>query len=399
MNKISLLDFLKKPKPPETETRTEIITDIGGFSPWSGDAYSNDIYRAAIDAISRNAAKLKGSHVITYGDHNKVDGDCKINRLLQIQPNPYMAAYDLWYKMTTHLFLYNNAFAYLQKSDRGKLLGIYPMRPQHIDFLSDSTGAIYCKMLFSNGKDYLFPYADIIHLRRHFNDNDLLGDPNGAIMPALELAHTQNEGLVNSIQSSANIRGILQFTGQLAGPKLKEKKEEFINDYMGISNNGGIAMLDTTMEYTPIDSKPVNIDDAQIKAIKTKIYDYLGVSETIINSSYNEDQFSAFYESTLEPIAVQLSLEFTRKLFNDREQSFGNSIMFESGRLQFSSNATKVNLIKELMPMGLLSINQALEILNLPSVEGGDQRLQSLNYVNSDKADQYQLNEKETITK
>ncbi len=337
--------------------------------------------------------------MITYGDHNKVDGDCKINRLLQIQPNPYMAAYDLWYKMTTHLFLYNNAFAYLQKSDRGKLLGIYPMRPQHIDFLSDSTGAIYCKMLFSNGKDYLFPYADIIHLRRHFNDNDLLGDPNGAIMPALELAHTQNEGLVNSIQSSANIRGILQFTGQLAGPKLKEKKEEFINDYMGISNNGGIAMLDTTMEYTPIDSKPVNIDDAQIKAIKTKIYDYLGVSETIINSSYNEDQFSAFYESTLEPIAVQLSLEFTRKLFNDREQSFGNSIMFESGRLQFSSNATKVNLIKELMPMGLLSINQALEILNLPSVEGGDQRLQSLNYVNADKADQYQLNEKETITK
>ena len=72
--------------------------------------------------------------------------------------------------------------------------------------------------------------------------------------------------------------------------------------------------------------------------------------------------------------------------------------MFESGRLQFSSNATKVSLIKELMPMGLLSINQALEILNLPSVENGDQRLQSLNYVNADKADQYQLNEKETIT-
>lgn len=114
-------------------------------------------------------------------------------------------------------------------------------------------------------------------------------------------------------------------------------------------------------------------------------------TQSIVNSSYNEDQFSAFYESTLEPIALQLSLEFTRKVFNDREQTFGNSICFESGRLIFSSNATKVNMIKELVPLGLLSINQALEILNLPSIPDGDKRLQTLNVVDATKAEQYQL--------
>ena len=65
--------------------------------------------------------------------------------------------------------------------------------------------------------------------------------------------------------------------------------------------------------------------------------------------------------------------------------------MFESGRLQFSSNATKVNLIKELMPYGLLTVNQALEILNLPSVEGGEKRLQTLNVVSADEAHKYQM--------
>ena len=88
---------------------------------------------------------------------------------------------------------------------------------------------------------------------------------------------------------------------------------------------------------------------------------------------------------------MQFSLEFTRKIFNERERAFGNSILFESGRLQFSSNATKVNLIKELMPYGLLTINQALEILNLPSVEDGEKRLQTLNVVSADEAHQYQM--------
>ena len=150
----------------------------------------------------------------------------------------------------------------------------------------------------------------------------------------------------------------------MAPEKLKEEKERFIKDYLSIANDGGIVATDQKMEYVPIELSPAAIDEKQIQAIKTKIYDYLGISESIVNSSYTEDQWAAFYESTLEPIAVQMSLEFTRKLFNEREQAFGNSIIFESGRLQFSSNKTKIRLIAPL-PYGLLTINQALEILNL----------------------------------
>ena len=149
------------------------------------------------------------------------------------------------------------------------------------------------------------------------------------------------------------------------------------------------------MEYTPIESKPVILSAEQTQEVKAKIYDYLGITENIVNSSYTEDQFSAFYESTIEPFAVALSMEFTAKIFNDREQAFGNSIMFESGRLQFCSNTTKVNLIKELLPMGILTVNQALEILNLPAIEDGDRRIQSLNYIDVEHATEYQLNHTE----
>lgn len=386
--------ILRRTPAPVVTQRAEVLGGpLAYFTAFSGDAYANDIYRGAVDAIARNAAKLKGSHVVKDGTHTTINEGCRLNRLLQVQPNAYMSAFDLLYKMVAHLFLYNNAFAFLAKDGRGEVGSIYPLRPSHVEFVTNQTGALYCRFRFPSGQEVTLPYADVIHLRRNFNDNDLLGDPNDALMPALELAHTQNEGIINGIKAGANIRGILKFTQILDPEKLKKEKERFIADYLTIANEGGVVATDQKTEYLPITTTPAIIDDKQIAAIKTKIYDYLGVSEKIVNSSYTEDEWAAFYESTIEPIAVQMSLEFTRKIFTDREQAFGNSILFESGRLQFSSNATKVSLIAQLMPYGLLTVNQALEILNLPAVEDGDKRLQTLNMVAADKANQYQLKE------
>ncbi|MES1050642.1 phage portal protein [Bacillus thuringiensis] len=384
--------FNRKTEPQKTE-RVDVMS--GGatiFTPFSGNAYESDIYRAAVDSIARNAAKLKGTHVITSTDKRKT-GDYNLNRILQVRPNLYMTAYDLIYKLVTHYYLYNNAFAYLEKNDKGNLVAIYPLSPQSVEYLTDLTGEMYCRFLFANGQQITLPYSEVFVVRRFFNSNDLLGDTNTAILPALNLAHTQNEGLENSIKANATIRGILKYNQVLSPDKLKEEKDAFINDYLTVSNNGGIAVIDSKAEYTPLTLTPTAIDEKQLESVKKKIYEYLGISETIVNSTYSEDEWAAFYESVLEPLALQFSLELTDKLFTEREQSFGNSIIFEANRLQFASNETKTNIIKELMPLGLFTINQALEILNLPPVVDGDKRLQTLNVVNADKADQYQLNE------
>ena len=228
-------------------------------------------------------------------------------------------------------------------------------------------------------------------MRRFFNADDVLGSDNSAIESGLQLAETQNEGIISGIKAGASIRGILKFTQIMSPAKLKEEKDAFITDYLSTANDGGVVAVDQKMDYQPIESKPVILSADQSKAIRDKIFSYLGVTEAIVSSNYTEDQFAAFYESTIEPIATALSQEFTAKVFTDRELAFGNSVIFESGRLQFTSNATKISLIKELMPYGLLTVNQALDILNLPSVEDGDKRLQALNMIDQSKATAYQV--------
>ncbi|WP_108909508.1 phage portal protein [Staphylococcus nepalensis] len=368
----------------------------GGFkslSSFTGDAYSNDIYRSAVDSIARHIAKLSGKHVV---DNSKDETkNSKINRLLQDRPNPYMSGYDFLYKIATQYFLYNNAFILVQKDNRGNLSGMYPLTPNSVEFVVDGAGEVYIKCLFKEGKIVHFHISEVAILRRHFNSNELLGDDNTAIMSALELAHTQNQGMQEAIKNSAQIRGIVKYTQALSPSKLKEAKEEFMNNYFTMANNGGVIPVDTSMEYQPLNVSDVQIDTAQIDAVKQKIYDYLGINESIVTGNYNEDQWQAFFESIVEPFAIQISSELTEKIFSEREKAFANRIIFESSKLQYASNKSKTNVIKELLPLGVLTINQALDLLNLPRVQDGDERIQSLNYIEKALAKNYQMDGKE----
>lgn len=367
----------------------------GGFqslSNFNGDAYSNDIYRSAVDAIARHIAKLSGKHVIDNAKEETKNS--KINRIFD-RPNPYMSGYDFLYKIATQYFLYNNAFILVQKDNRGNLSGMYPLTPNSVEFVVDGAGEVYIKCLFKEGKIVHFHISEIAMLRRHFNNNELLGDSNDAIMSALELAHTQNVGMKEAIKNSASIRGIVKYNQALSPSKLKEAKEEFMNNYFSMANNGGVVPVDQSMDYQPLKVSDVQIDTSQVDAVKRKIYDYLGINESIVTGNYNEDQWQAFFESIVEPFAIQISSELTEKIFSEREKAFANRVIFEATKLQYASNKSKTNVIKELLPLGVLTINQALDLLNLPRVQDGDERIQSLNYIEKALAKNYQMDGKE----
>ena len=65
-----------------------------------------------------------------------------------------------------------------------------------------------------------------------------------------------------------------------------------------------------------------------------------------------------------------MSLEFTNKLFTPTEKDFGNEIIFESNRLQYASNKTKIELIR--YASNILTINEQREVFNLAPIENGD---------------------------
>ena len=209
------------------------------------------------------------------------------------------------------------------------------------------------------------------------------GADNGPLYSLLKVADTLQQGIGASVKNGTSIKGVLQFTSLVNPQQLKAEKDAFVRDYFSIGNSGGVAATDQRFTFQPTNITPYTVPADTINAVDNAIFRYIGVSPKIVSGEYSEDDFSAFYESLVEPLALQMSLEFSRKT--------GASVRFTSERLEFSSAATKIKLLHEAAPLGVLSVNECRRLLALPPIDGGEKTLQSLNYVNSAQADKYQL--------
>ncbi len=355
------------------------------FTPWGERPYEADVVRAAVDAIARNAAKLKAKHIRRANGEVIHVKNSDIERVLSLRPNPKMSAYDLLYKLVTTLMMDNNAWVY-PVWESGRLVAMYPVNCVSAELLEDSAGTLYVKFYFTEGGAVVLPYSDVIHLRRHYYNNDLLGSPNQPINSTLSAIHTTNEGLAQAVKTSASLRGILKFQGMLKESDIEAQRERFVKEYLTVSNSGGIAALDAKAEYIPLNTEPKMVNAAQMKELRDAVFRYFGVNENIVMGNYTEDQWNAFYESTIEPLAVQMSLEFTSKLFTDREIGRGNEIVFEANRLQYASVSTKLQLV-QLVDRGIMTPNQLAEVFNLPPVPGGDVPIRRLDTRPVDETD------------
>lgn len=386
--------FGRKPKADAIYNQLKLLNGYSAvFTAWGNDPYATDVVRGVVDTIARNGAKLKPKHILRSGqDVEPVMDD--LERVLQARPNPNMSAYDFLYRMFTALMIENNAYAY-PVWEGAKLKAVWPVVAPQVEFIEDDIGQIGIRFTFANGDNIILMYEDVIHLRRHYYRNDMLGENNKSLNNTLEAIHTTNEGLGQAVKTSVHLRGLLKYQGVLKESDIKSNRDRFVEEYLVVQNNGGVAALDSKADYVELKSQPLMVNAGQMKELRENIYRYYGVNEKIITGSYSEQDWDAFYESTLEPLAVQLSLEFTAKLFTERERRQGHEIMFEANRLQYVSTKTKVQMLRDLAPLGIFTINEGREIFNLAPVEGGEKRIQTLNVVDADKAGKYQLGEED----
>ena len=229
-----------------------------------------------------------------------------------------------------------------------------------------------------NGKTVTYPYTDIIHLRQDINENDLFGDsPKDALLPLMEVVTTTDQGIVNAIKNSGTVKWLLKFLSNMRDEDIKSKTKEFTENFLNIDNTGGAAGIDNKVEAQQIDPKDYVPNAAIIDRTTERIYSFFNTNAKIVQSKYTEDEWNAYYESEIEPIALQWSAEDTRKLFNRRERGFGNKIIYSANNLQYASMQTKLNLTR-MVDRGALTPNEWREVLNLPPIENGDKAIRRL---------------------
>ncbi len=386
----------KKEKVNVSKTRLEMLNSYNAqFTTLNNNTYDSKVARQCIDRIATHCAKLIPKHIqdtIT----NNIKGD--INFLLQNEPNLIMSRFDFIYKTISMLYTDSNAFVYIAKDKEGFITGFYPILAMDYDLLQDATGNIYLQFQFVNGKKYTLPYLELIHLRLFYNKHDIFGSNNKILKTDLETAHTASEGIKNAIRTTNNLKGILKYTNAMLKEKdIKTNKENFVNDFLNLENESGIAALDGKAEFQEVNLKPITLDKEQLAQVNYNIFDYYGISEKIVRNDFTEEEWNAFFEGVIEARAMQMSDAFTNKIFSYKARKEGHKIVFTANRLQYASLSTKTKLLQVIAPFGMVKKDEGREILDLPPLGGeeGEKILQSLNNIDSSIANSYQGGEKD----
>ena len=365
----------------EDRVVTKFITETGnGFFNFNGQLYKSDVIRSCIRPKAKAIGKLTAKHIREIKGNLKVNPDLYMRFLLE-EPNPFMTGQIFQEKMTTMLQLNNNAFALIVRDSNGLPYQLYPITVYGVQAKYKETGELYLRFNLRNGKIMNVDYTDVIHLRQDFNEDDLFGEsPLETISPLMNVVKTMDQGLINAIKNSNIIRWLMKFKGTIRPEDIELQIKQFTERYLNVeSEYSGVVGSDSKydLEHVKTDGSVFVANAGQTRETMTRIYNFFNTNEKIVQSKWDENDWNSYYEAEIEPLAKQMSGEYTRKLFSRKQRSLGNIIMFDAASLAYASMSTKLALV-QLVDRGAMTPNEWRLVLNLSPIEGGEKPIRRL---------------------
>ena len=335
---------------------------LDGYTPmfrtWSGSIFESDLIRAALDAHGRHAAKLQ---VNMAGEAQKT-----LKNRMMIAPNDFQTWSQFLYRTAVTLYCRNTAFLVPVTGEYGETSGVIGIVPESWE-LVEYQGKPYIRFTLPSMRKAAVELDRCGILTRYQYKNELFGEDNDALKATLDLIKFQQQGIIEGIKNGASYRFSAQSDNFVSDEDIAKEMERFNKlTFQNLKTNGGTILFPAEYkDVKQLKQEAYKVDADQQKLIKDNVYDYFAVNEEIIQNKAFGDQWLAFYEGAVEWLAIQLSDVMTRMLFSERERQFGNRVWFSSNRLQYMSNADKMNAISQMADRGLMTRNELREILNL----------------------------------
>ena len=382
----------------------EVLSDSRAmFSSFGNSIYYSDFVNNCLDRIAVEISKIEVVSVLQKA--NSVDRlNDDISRLFRYQPNPLQPTKDFLACCAWLLRKRMNCFIYPQYevvvNNRGKpfknYTAFYPLDPISAELGHFEDGRWAIEFYWKDGGRNVLPYSDIIHLRWRRGTSTLMGggDDYGLVnenstMRSLTILDELMQGLPKMVQTSLGLNGILTMKTLADSERIKKSREDF-EEHL-ITSKSGIVATDLAADFQAIQQKFPEIPETTLKFVKDIIRERYGISDAILNGDYNSEQHASFYQNCIEDFIVEFEQAMSAKLFTQREQNAGHRIKGYYNKVAYMNVTEKRHLAILGRDTGLLSLNEMREIYGLPPIPEGNRRLQSLNYVDVNLIDSYQL--------
>ena len=383
---------------------SEVMSDSRAiFTSFGNNIYMSDFVNNCIDRIATEISKIEIMSVVLT-ENSVIRQNDDISRLFRFQPNPLQTTKDFLSCCEWLRRKHCNCFIYPTwepvKDARGReyrrYKAFYPLNPQHAELGHFEDGRWAIRFVWRDGTEDTLPYDSVVHLRWRRGTSTIMGggDDNGQVddrntMRSLRVLDEVLQGLPASIKAGLQLNGVLTAKTLADQVKLKQEADDFESRIT--YSKSGIVAIDLAGDFTPINKKITVVPKEILQFLKDIVRERYGISDAIMSGDYDGDQHSAFYQSCIEDFIVEFEQAMSSHLFTQRERDVGHRIKGYYSKVEYFSAKDKAELAKLATSTGLMTLNQLAELYGMPPFEGGDRRIQSLNYANTDIVDQYQI--------
>ena len=387
---MGLFDILFKPKNQKIAYQNDgyfktLTAYQPHFTTWNGSMYEAALVRSAIDARARHISKLK---VEIVGSAQPA-----LQTRLRLQPNSWQTWSQFLYRASTILDMHNTVVIVPVYDDQMSVIGYYPVLPTRCEIV-DVNGVPFLRYEFVDGQKASDFLADCAVITKFQYKSDFFGEDNAALTPTMELIHLDNQSIKESAKNGATYRFMAKLNNFSSTEDLKKERTRFSEANLKTEEGGGLLLFPNTYsEIRELTARSYTVPEAELKEIRTNVYNYFAVNEDVLQSKAFGDAWSAFYESVIEPFAIQFSETMTHAAFTDRERAQGSMIMSTANRLQYMTTQEKLNVSSQMADRGIMNRDEIREIWNLPPLPDG------LGQAYTIRGEYYLMNDDGTFTK
>ena len=356
------------------------------FSSWNGKMYEVALVRSAIDARARHISKLK---VELIGSAKP-----KLQNKLKFRPNQWQTWSQFLYRASTILDMHNTVVIVPVYDDFMEIVGYYPVLPRKCEIV-EVDGEPWLRYEFANRKKAAEKLSLCALITKFQYSSDFFGENNDALVPTMELNHLNDEGIKEAVKNGATYRFMAKLNNFSSTEDLKKERHRFseANLRSEDANSGLLLFPNTYNDIKQIEQTAYTVPEKELNEIRKNVYNYFGVNEEILQSKAYGDAWAAFYESVIEPFAIQFSETMTFAIYSETEIQRGSLLMATSNRLQYMTTTEKLNVSSQMADRGIMNRDEIRDIWNLAPLPDGQGQAYTI------RGEYYLLNEDGIYTK
>ena len=339
---------------------------------------------ACVRVISEDLASLPLFVYRREGDAKSRRPDHPVYYLLHDSPNPEMTAMQFRECLQSHVLLWGNCYAEIQRNLRGQPIALWPLNPANMTIKRDSANElVYEYRLTDSGELRRFRKEDIFHIGG-LGFNGLQGYSVISYQrEAIALGVAAEEFGARFFKNDASPRIAIKHPGHLKPETAASIKKSWHEAYGGLSNAHRVAILEEAMTIEKIG---ISNEDAQfLESRKFQVNDIARIFRVpphkimdLERATFSniEHQGISYVVDTIRPWCVRWEQAIDLRLLDQSGLFFAEHLVDGLLRGDIASRYTAYATARQ---WGWLSVNDIRRIENMDPIPNGDTYLEPLN--------------------